>query len=379
MQEIKYIGFYDLPESKEKRASTLAAINKMDYICDALNRSGYDVLFVSPSWFDDSAPDAKYQHQTLLKLGERKRLVFCPSIGTNRKWTRSLKIVLSLSWLFLWLIFHVRRNEKILVYHAPWLSLPIRWAKRVKGFQVILEVEEIYGEVWSIKNILQKWEKKLLACADSYIAVSDILAEILGSKTKIIIYGSYAVSEPYVEKVNHFTINVVYAGSIDYTKGGAFNAVQCTSYLPVEYVMHICGPGGKREIKELEHQISNVNARLGREACIYHGLISDKELSTLLHTCQIAINPQFDGENMATLFPSKILKYLSHNLRVVSTRIRSIEKSKVSPFLTFSENDTPEANAYAIRSVDLAKKFDCRLIIRQLDEQFVKEIKDLMD
>ncbi len=347
----------------------------MDYICDALNRVGYAVHIVSPSWFDDSAPDAKYQHQTVLKLGDRKSLVLCPSIGTNRKWTRGLKIVLSLLWLFLWLILHVRKNEKVLVYHSPWLSLPIRCAKRVKNFQLILEVEEIYGEVWSIKNILQKWEKKLLACADSYIAVSDVLAEILGSKTKIIIYGSYAVSKVHLEIVNHSTINVVYAGSIDYTKGGAYQAVQCANYMPENYVIHICGNGSDEAKGKLEEQIAQINKKLGRKACIYHGLLPDKKFAELLESCQIAINPQYDGENMRTLFPSKILKYLSHNLRVVSTKIESIEKSKIASLVTFSENDSPEANSKAILTVDLSEPYDSTKTLRKLDEKLVKNIK----
>ena len=42
---------------------------------------------------------------------------------------------------------------------------------------------------------------------------------------------------------------MIYAGSIDFTKGGAYQAVQCANYLPNNYTIHICGPGSD-EAKE---------------------------------------------------------------------------------------------------------------------------------
>ena len=49
-QTIKYIAFYDTHyNSDEKRNSSLAATNKIDYICSVLNKEGFKVLIVSPS------------------------------------------------------------------------------------------------------------------------------------------------------------------------------------------------------------------------------------------------------------------------------------------------------------------------------------------
>ena len=49
-KEIKYIGFYNPPYSKTKRAGALSAINKMDYIATAIHEAGFEVHLVSPSW-----------------------------------------------------------------------------------------------------------------------------------------------------------------------------------------------------------------------------------------------------------------------------------------------------------------------------------------
>ncbi len=376
-KEIKYIGFYDLPDIHQKRVSTIAAINKMDYICNAINQAGYSVHIISPSWFKDDNDKIGYKPKKTFQLNTRKRITFCPSFSTKSKWSRNLKIIFTLSWLFLWLVLHVRRHEKILVYHVQWLSLPIRWAKKIKGFKLVLEVEEIYGQVWQNKNILNNWERKLIKDSDYFIAVSDVLAKILGDRVKAIVYGNYTISDSENTHLNQNLINIIYAGSIDYTKGGAYNAVRCAAFLPDHYIVHICGPGSESDTKDLLQHISVVNEIAGKERCKYHGVLTENEISNLLLSCQIAINPQKSGANMLTLFPSKIIKYLSYNLRVISTRIPSIENSAVSELIYFTEDDRPETFARLIQSVDLNLNYNSKSLIMNLDEDFVDQIKNL--
>jgi len=378
-KEIKYIGFYDTPNSEYKRVCSVPAVNKMDYICDAINRAGYKVHIISPSWFTNVVNSLKYKGTTTVQLNENKKVTFAPSFGTSIKGLSYVKIMLSLSWLFFWLVFNVKRNEKILVYHAQWFSLPIRWAKQIKKFHLILEVEEIYGEVWQTKNTLKKWEQKLIKNADSFLAVSDVLAKILGDKVQIVIYGNYALPQYKENPVKYIGVNIVYAGSIDHTKGGAYNTVKCAGLLPENYTVHICGFGDANEVWKLKEMILQVNEKLSRKAVIFHGAIPDEFFSDFLHSCQIAINPQKDGENMTTLFPSKIIKYLSHNLRVVSTRIESIGKSSIAPLITFSENDSPESIVRAILQLDLNKDYNSRNFIKKLDKKFVDQIKELLE
>ncbi|MDO9154307.1 MAG: glycosyltransferase [Paludibacter sp.] len=372
-KEIKYIGFYDLPNAKGSRVSTLAAINKMDYIAEAINRAGFDVHIVSPAWSSDNGSRSTAQKGETIHIHPNKKVTFCPTYSTENKITRNLKIIFTLIWLFLWLIKNVKRNEKIIVYHVQWLSLPLRLAKRLKGFNLILEVEEFYGNVWKNKNILNKWEQKLIKSADSYIAVSDVLAELLGEKVKAVVYGSYLV--PDFNNTNPYflndKINVVYAGSIDDTKGGAFNAAKCAELLPVNYIVHILGSGNIQIKNELLKQIDLINIKLERSACIYHGVLNGKNYDEFLFNCQIAINPQKEGKYMNTAFPSKVISYLSHNLRVVSTRINSIEKSKLRYLITFSEDDQPINIVQSILSIDFNNLYDSASEIKKLNDDFV--------
>lgn len=373
-QEIKYIGFYDLPTSRYKRAAALSATNKMDYICDSINKAGYKVHLISPSWFIDSLSHIKYQKKTEVKISEHKKLTLVPSFKTSNKYTEYLKIIYSLTWLFFWLILNVKKEEKILVYHSPWLALPLIWAKKIKKFKIVLEVEEIYGEVWTIKRMLSQWEKKIIEKSDNYISVSDVLADILGNKVKAVVYGNYSISLEENSHKNNGLVNIIYAGAIDYVRGGAYNAVRCAKFLPDNYKMHLCGYGNSNSIIELEKMIAQINLEMSREVCVFHGEIPDNKFSEFLHNFHIAINPQKGGQNMDTLFPSKIIKYLSHNLRVVSTRIKSIDKSAIASLIIFSNDETPESFANAILQIDLNSLYDSKTVIKKLDDKFIKDI-----
>jgi hypothetical protein len=377
-KEIKYIGFYSINNSNTNRYSALSAVNKMDYVCDALNKAGYKVHLISTAWFNGTGKIVKFQWQSKVKIGEFKRLTLCPSFGTKIKILGAVKVGLSLTWLFFWLLFNTKRDEKILVYHSPILAIPILFAQRVKKFKILLEVEEIYCHVYKNSIWVKKLEQNLISRSHSIIAVSDVLAEILGKKVKCIIYGNYSIQINHNRQItSNGRINMVYAGSIERTKNGAFNTVKCAKLLPKDYLIHICGYGSVDSIKELEQQIVQVNNDLSRVACIYHGILPDAEFSAFLQSCQIAINPQKDGENMTTLFPSKIIKYLSHNLRVVSTKITSISKSPFAPLITFSNNDSPEAISNAIMKIDLNQEYDAIPLIKKLDQKVISDLKEI--
>ena len=80
---------------------------------------------------------------------------------------------------------------------------------------------------------------------------------------------------------------------------------------------------------------------------------------------------------MKTLFPSKIIKYLTHNLRVVSTKIQSIDKSPFSKIISFSENDSPESFSLAILEINWGVNYECQNLLQELDKKVVLDLKTL--
>ncbi|WP_338655189.1 glycosyltransferase [Sporosarcina psychrophila] len=379
-QVIKYIGFYDVENSRGKRVSNLAGINKMNYIVKIMNRAGYKVELICPSWMSKKS-EISFEKKKIIKFNEMSSIVFCPSWKTKLKITSLFKIIFSLSWLFFYLILHTKKNEKVFVYHVPWLSFPIRMAKKIKKFKLILEVEEIYSEVWEESVRFAKTEHKIIKEADAYIFVSNVLEKMVNvcEKPNLILYGDYQEIKSttfFNEKCK--IINLVYAGSIDYKKGGAHKAVEIMNFLPDGYNLNIIGHGSEKATSELRELIADLNKSRQKEICVFDGTLHGKDYSNYLLKCDIALNPQKQGDYMNTAFPSKVISYMAHSLRVVSTDLKSINNSKISRFINLTESDSPAAFAKAILSIDLNENLYTSHPIQDLDIEFLSSFKDLM-
>jgi hypothetical protein len=354
----------------------LPATNKMDYICNAINQAGFNVHLVSPSWFDDSETSVGYQPQKTIQLSECKKLTFCPSFGTKSKCARNIKILLTLSWLFFWLLKHTKRNEKILVYHVQWLSLPIRWAKKIKGFKMILEVEEIYGDVSVIHPYFHVLEQKLIDSADAFLFSTDLLSQRIDSgKPAIVVYGSYKTYPQLATPPDDGKIHLLYAGIIDTHKAGAFNSVEAARFLPDNYCLHIIGFG---EVDLLKQKISEVNQLNGCQV-YFDGSLSGDGFIKYCQRCHIGLNTQkMHGKYLDSSFPSKILSYLGLGLLVVSGPIECVRQSKVNHLINYYELDAPESISKSIIKIPLQKFSNNKNVLNKLNIQFVSNLKILI-
>lgn len=377
-KKIKYVGFYDIYNGT--RVHNLAAVNKMNYIADTLVEVGYDVDIISASWIIDDK-DISYTSGTTNKINKHKKVIYGPSWGGSTKISRTLKIILQLFWLFNYLIFNTKKDESILVYHVQWVAIPIFFAKILKRFRVILEVEEIYNKVWQTPKFLEYSENLLLKNADSYIFVSQLLENLMQtSKKSTILYGSYLdIKEERKVFEDNNNISLIYAGSIDSTKAGAFNAVDIMKFLPTGYKLYIMGHGKSSDIENLKNKINKLNRNSEREVCRYVGVKQGIEYSMFLNSCQIALNPQNTGEYMNTAFPSKIISYLSHNLRVVTSNIDSIYNSDFQDTLYFAKDESAIEFAKVIRQIDIKNDYDSKQKINELHKLFKRSIKNLIE
>lgn len=375
-KEIKYVGFYDVLDSQSDRVSNLAAINKMNYISDALVEAGYDVKFISPSWMGNET-EKKIEKQTTIEIDENKQVVFCPSWKTKNKFTKNIKVIFSLMWLFFYLLFTTQKNEKVLAYHVQWISFPIRAAKFFKKFDLILEVEEIYQDVIEYSEIFIKWENKLINKADAFLYSTDLLEKKVGShKPSIVIYGEYKKYPKLAEPPKNGKIRLLYAGIIDKHKKGAFNALEASKFLSNDYELHIIGFG---EIERLQAEISKHNKNNG---CLvyYDGIKSGEEYIKYCQTFGIGLSTQaMEGEYLESSFPSKVLSYLSLGLRVVSGNIKCVTESKIGSLITYYAEDSPQKIAEAIEKVDMNSEYNGREIIEKLHKEFVIDIRELIE
>lgn len=369
---IYYLGFYDLVTAKHKRNYAVAATSKMDYIASAVVNAGYAVHVISPSWIiDDKYVFGKGK---TINIDNDIKLTLLPSFGSKTKIGTGIKIIFSLFCVFLKLL-KLKKHDTLLVYHTPWLSIPVRWAKGIKGFRLILEVEEIYADITSQGKYFDKMEYSLIKSADAYLFSTDILKDKISSdKPSVVIYGRYNV-DPTLNHPGNDKIRLLYAGIIDKKKAGAFNALYAAEYLSGDYELHIIGFG---ETKLLRDEIEKAN-KTNECKTYYNGILNGKDYIAFCQTCHIGLATQaMTGKYLESSFPSKILSYLSMGLNVVSGRIKCVEQSSIGNLVTYYDNDTPEDIAQAISNYTRWEPDTLREKITSIHLQFIDRMKGLL-
>jgi len=376
-QIIKYIAFYDTHNnSDEKRSFSPAATAKIDYICSVLNNAKFRVIIVSP------ARTGKNQcfkgKQIELRKGVDLKLF--PTLPWGNNLQKFLSLVFGDFMLLMYCLFNIRKNETIIVYHSLGLRQVVNFAKMLKKFKVILEVEEIYQDVVKCSNRVKQSEYKVLKDADKYIFSTELLNQKINidNKPYTVNHGTYEVEEDRKETFDDKKIHVVYAGTFEAKKGGAAAAAATAAFLPEKYHLHIIGFGSKQQVEDIKKIVATVSEN-SKATITYDGLLRGEEYIRFLQKCHIGLStqdPEADFNNSS--FPSKILSYMTNGLRVVTVRIRAIESSAVNDVVYYYEKQDPYEIAKAIMSINFNDDYDSRRIVIEMDNRFRNDIKKLL-
>lgn len=377
---MKYIAYYDTPANQaENRGYALSATNKIDYICTALNKLGISVEIISAS----ATANRKGCKGRTVCLSEHTYLKLFPCLGTGILPKRLLGRFLTRMRLFSELVFRTKKGENVLVYHSLGYAGTISLAKKLRGFRLILEVEEIYADVNG-----NEWDRRreyhLFGVADAYLFPTELLNGKINTRQKpyTLIHGTYQV-EPD-RKCNVFgddlqeKIHCVYAGTFDPRKGGAIAAAAAAEFLPEDYHIHILGFGNEEETKRMQDLVRDLSKKTSC-GISFDGLLSGEEYIRFIQSCDIGLSTQDPNAAFnATSFPSKILSYMANGLQVVSIRIPAVEGSAIGRSMYYYDRQTPEEIAKAIMAVDLERASDPRGVISNLDAEFQRELDQLL-
>ena len=372
---MKYVAIYDTKEHKEEnRKYVLSATNKIDYICKVLCGINEKVEIISLSRTQNN----KFYKGRKDELPFGTLLNFATIPGGNPIFRR-MSVKFAQIQLFLYLLNNTKKDEEILIYHSVGYGNAIAFAKKIKNFKIILEVEEIYQDVKSLGKRKNKREYRDFKIADKYIFPTELLNKKINAENKpyCVIHGTYQIEEEKNVSFGDNKIHVVYAGTLEPRKGSAA-AVTATEWLPEKYHIHILGFGSEKQIENIKKQI-DVSNNKSKATVTYDGLLSGEEYIEFLQKCHIGLSPQNpDAEFNATSFPSKILSYMANGLRVVSIKIPAIETSGIGTDLYYYEKQTPEEIAKAIMKIDLEDGYDGRKIVSELDCRFSQDMRHLL-
>ena len=372
MKKIFYLGYYNLPDSGTN--FVLSSVNKMNYICEALENNGYNTEIVSAS----GAVEKKFCKSKKVKLTDKTTLKLFSSLPRLNRIVSVIDRVILKIKLFLYMIKNTNKDSTVMVYHSLGYMSLVKRLKKLKGFKLIIEAEEIYGDVIGDEKTSQK-EYDFFKIADGFIFPTELLSEKVNTEKKpeVIIYGTYHIEKELPKLFSDGKIHCVYAGTLDPRKGGAA-AVEAALFLNGDYHIHILGFGNEKEKAEMLNIIDDISKKT--EAKItYDGLLSGDEFTSFIQSCDIGFSTQSpDAAFNSTSFPSKILTYMVNGLRVVSIRIPAIEKSAVGKFMYYYDEQTPENIAKAIKSIDFSEKYDSRKAIGMLDKDFICDLKKML-
>lgn len=372
---MKYLAFYDIKENEsENRIHYLPSSNKMKYICECIDKLNIPCEIISLS-----GTKAKVSvSEKTISISENITLKLPKSIGSKNRITKVLdRYLIRLSTLFK--LLKMKRNETLIVYHTPATMPLVYLTKKIKKVNLVLEVEEIYGDVWG-KHKLSKKEMRYFNLADKYIFPTELLNEKVNTKNKpyTIIHGTYRVEENRKCSFNDNKTHIVYAGTLDPRKG-CLDAVRTAEHLDESYEIHILGFGTEKQKEELFEVIDKTNKK-SKCKVSFGGLLSGEDYIEFIQSCHIGFCTQTpDAAFTNTSFPSKVLSYMTNGLRVVSIRIKAIEKSAVGDLIYYYDEPNPEAIAKVIKNINFNDNYDGRKIVLDLDENFTNELKNILE
>lgn len=375
MEKIFYMAYYNSTNSSERRNAVLSSVNKMNYICEALENNGYNTEIVSAS----GTTEKKFCKSKKVKLTDKTTLKLFSSLPRLNRIVSVIDRVILKTKLFLYMIKNTNKDSIVMVYHSLGYMSLVKRLKKLKGFKLIIEAEEIYGDVIGDEKTSQK-EYEFFKIADAFIFPTELLSEKVNTEKKpeVIIYGTYHIEKELPKLFSDGKIHCVYAGTLDPRKGGAIASAESALFLNENYHIHILGFGNEKEKAETLNTIDSISKK-SKAKITYDGLLSGEEYIKFIQSCDIGLSTQNpNGKYNDTSFPSKILSYMANGLRVVSVRIPVVEESGIGKCVYYYDEQTPENIAKAIKSIDFSEEYDSRKTTGVLDKAFICDLKTML-
>ena len=237
MCTLHYLCSYTQSDLGRRIITQPSGVTKIDYIKSALKKAGYTVNILSLSEGDFEHPFFIYKSLTI-KIDKAETLKF---ISTFCRSNVLLK-VLSRLWMYcqLWhyLIFKVKQDDCVLIYHSLAYVFPIKVFRFFSNRKIYFEVEELFNAAYSNGELKIEKEKKYLRNAAGYLLINDLISKLSGFSQKgVVCYGIYSKADMPKTSLGDGKIHLLYAGVIGHED--ALMAVDMCRFLSHKYYMHI--------------------------------------------------------------------------------------------------------------------------------------------
>ena len=359
--------------------TTPSATSKIAYIKDVVKDCGYSISIFSPVCCKSNS----YQFRKAVKLTiDDKETHYLPfSIGGNNRIVRILSYVIIYFQLLFYILIKVKRHEPVLLYHTLPETYVVKFIKRMVGFKLFLEVEEIYNAVYNQKKKIPSEISLISRGFDGYILVNNLMPRICNiNKYYTVCEGQYKMFNDRCKSLKGLDnkIHVLYAGVFE-ENSDVFLAIETGRYLNSNYILHIAGYGNDEIVSLVERQIVEMNSANNGCPIVYHGCLLGEKYEEILNLCTVGLCPRkLDDELSNYTFPSKIFVYLSRNLNVVCTPITCVKNSSLHKDIVVARSSDSKDIAAAILGIKVCNINNTALLEKE-HSRLKKSIIDLFE
>lgn len=375
MRSIFYIGYIDTPKSKYSHFVSPAGSSKMRYVAEVMGECGCQVDILSMA---RPVGVSGFCKRETVEIAPNVSASFSPFIGANSFLLRKICAVFQILSLFFFLLTHVGKKDIVVVYHSLSYASIIWVIRKLLGFTLILEVEEVYSDVKKVYRINSMIERLLFHVSDAFIFPTELLDKKINinKKPSIIIYGSYKVSPIIENTIKDGKVHVLYSGTFDTRKGGAYAAIGAAEFLNSDYHIHITGFGTDEDVRKIREAIDLVSPKSSCKVS-YDGFVPEKEYLPYIQKFNIGLCTQNPDDVLSTsCFPSKILLYMSNGLSVLSSKAPAVLESKIASDLFFYEEQNPLSIAQSLKRIPLND--DKQNVVKRLDVDCKYQMKHFL-
>lgn len=375
MGKVYYVGNYVEDDKTEVYKSAVPARLKMRYVANAITEGGESLTVYSLALSNQRARSVN------CRLSENLTVHHIFSFGKKNHLLKKLsEIFRNIQFLF-FLLFTVKKEDTVLVYHAYSLLRILQAAHTVKHFFWIAEVEELFAYAWKKPQLLQS-EIQRLKSADGYLAVNHQIADYFrdGKKPILISHGAYSAPKAQERHNTDGKIHVLYAGTVETNKKGAFTAVETAQYLSDAYFVHILGFGNDENVQKLNARIDEINREAPVPRVAYHGTRYGQALTDFMFQCDIGLSSNIMEPDFANhTFPSKMITYAAHNLVIVTGYADIFPRCDIASLLHYYYEYDPKAIAQAIMQIDMQTiARNGNALVKDLHRAFVSDLKKII-
>lgn len=375
MNTVHYIGWYISEKDMNDYTGNIPGMLKMRYVTRKIVEAGFPPRVFSLA---NKKKGLIYKSQKAIENGIP--ILYSGGIHVSGRITRFINNLVK-EFLFSWyFLFKVNKHDTVILYHSVDYSSLITWLNKFIHKNIILEVEEIYGysAVGDDEKSL-KSEFKSIRNNQKFILINTYLARkfSLLENSYVPCYGVADGIKRNVPRIEDGRIHVVYAGTIEGRKQGAYAAAEAAEYLPDNYILHILGFGKEENINILKQKIEDVNSRRSVPIVEYLGYKSGKDLDDFLYGCHIGVSTYVMKEDFANCsLPSKVFTYMCHDLAVVRGYASAYDGEEIAQNWSFYYKDTPQDIARAIVDAKIPEIGFNESMLKRCDAAVVQFLKN---